>query len=223
MSRRIRRPTTVLLASALTSASSFASLTIDLRATATTGGTVIDAKHVQFSGVAGATVTMNVYSLVTNGNGNPNDDGTLAVIGSFLSSFSDMSGNLEAVRDAEFTGTGSSNGLITDLDGDGDFDVGSNNNAVAANFFAARARQFTPFTAETLIGSVTWTFTANLSETFLNYRPRVSSNAGSWIEDGTQITSSDVSVGAPVHIFVPEPAFALPLLLGALARRGHNR
>jgi hypothetical protein len=107
------------------------------------------------------------------------------------------------------TGTGGSNGLVTDLDADGDLDVGSNNNASPLNFFSARSKDapIPQFGSEVLVG----TFTMTISQTgpgfaLVNFRPRLASTAASWFEDGTQITSSAFTVGAPVQIGIPEPA-----------------
>ena len=204
--------------------SSAASLTIDVRATSTTSGTVIDAKNVLFTGSPGDTVGMNVHAVITDGNGNPNDDGLLSVVGSFLGAPGGLLGDLRAQRTPMFSAGGSSNGLPQDLDADGDLDVGSNNDASSSNFFSARASGPEPPPGTALIiATLTWTYTGGSSDTTLSFRPRISGTTGSWFEDGSQITSSNVGSGAPVRIFVPEPASPLvPALCGAtvlLARR----
>jgi hypothetical protein len=122
------------------------------------------------------------------------------------------------------TGTGSSNGLVTDLDGDSDLDVGSNNNAIGTNFFSPRSKDApTPqFESHVLIGTMQMTLQVSGGFTLVNFRPRVSPTSGSWFEDGTQITSSTFSAGAPVVLGIPEPTtLSLTSMagLGLLARR----
>ena len=214
---------TVVFASVASDAS--ASLVIDMRAVSTTAGHVLDAKTVFFTGTVGDTVTMEAHGRIFGNNQNPNDEGLISVAGSFLSTTGDLAGNLIAKRNFWFTGVGGSNGLVQDLDGDGDLDVGSNNNASAANFFAARTNH-TPepvFGDDLVFGTVTWTYTGGGGfDTSVNFRPRISGTAASWFEDGSQITSSNFTSGPAVLITLPEPVVAslLPMLAsGLLARR----
>jgi MYXO-CTERM domain-containing protein len=207
------------------SAAASAALVIDVRATAVNGGTLVGPKEVV--GVApGSTVTMSVFALTTGNDGSTANDGILSFAGSFLTSGGTTFGNLVATRAPTMTGTGGSNGLVTDLDGDGDLDVGSNNSASATLFFSARSSVAPDpvFGPEVLVGTVTMAVTAGgLTPTLANFRPRLAGTAGSWFEDGTQITSSAFTAGAPVAVNgVPEPtALGLAGLagLGALARR----
>jgi hypothetical protein len=98
----------------------------------------------------GATLTMNVVTKPAGADANQGNDGLLSLAGSFLSIRAGASprGNLAASRLASvgtlpqtsgFNGAGGQNGTVTDLNGDGDLDVGSNNDNDAAGFFAARA------------------------------------------------------------------------------------
>jgi hypothetical protein len=204
-------------------------LVIDVVATGANGGAVlITPKAVNvINATPGAVITFDVFADVTDSNNtNQNDQGILSVAGSFLSTGLGVRGNLAAQRAFGMTGAGSSNGLITDLDGDSDLDVGSNNDADAANFFSARSKDapLPQFGSHVLIGTMQMIFIQQffVPGTFVNFRPRGSSTAASWFEDGTQITSSAFSVGIPVLVGVPEPAtLSLSAIagLGLLARR----
>jgi MYXO-CTERM domain-containing protein len=227
LSKRLSRMLMTGAAVAGMSAAADAALVIDLRATGVTGqGTVANEKTV--TNVApGSIVAFDVFAITTDSNnGNTSDQGILSFAGSFLSAGGTTEGNLVAARAATMTGTGGSNGLVTDLDADGDLDVGSNNNASALNFFSARSTTApTPqFGMTVLVGTLAMTITeATPLETLVNFRVRVAGTAGSWFEDGSQITSSNFSPGSPVSVNgIPEPA-ALGLAgltaLGALARR----
>jgi hypothetical protein len=120
-----------------------------------------------------------------------------------------------------FTGPGSSVGLQSDLDGDGDLDVGSNNDPNPYNFFAVRATTApNPVTGpEIKIGRATFTvndITSAVGDSFLVFRPRQAGTAATWFEDGIAKTigypgtsfyfGQGVSVSA-----IPEPG-ALALL-----------
>lgn len=225
-----KRLSTVLLSGAAVAglgAAANASFVVDLRATGVTGGgTVVDEKHVQ-NVVVGSVVTFSIYGQATGNDGSTANDGVLSFAGSLLSNGGTVLGNLSAARDATFLGTGGSNGLAQDLDADGDLDVGSNTPSASANFFSPRATGApTPvFGPQVLVGTATFTVSAaGLTETSVNFRPRVASTAGSWFEDGSQITSSAFTAGAPVSVAagIPEPtSLALVGLagLGMLARR----
>src|SRR4051794_14161754 len=92
------------------------------------------------SGAAGATLTMAVVVKVTGADADESNDGILSLSGSFLSTHSTApapTGNMSAARQAGttglnqtsgFTNAGSQDGTPSDLNGDGDLDVGSDNN-----------------------------------------------------------------------------------------------
>src|SRR5262245_57998021 len=140
-----KRLSTMLLTGAavagLGAATANAALVIDVVATGGTGVTVSNGgKSVLTTGV-GNPINFNVFALVTDGNnGNTTDQGILSFAGSFLSNGGSVRGGLVGVVDATMRGSGFSNGLAQDLDADGDLDVGSNNNASAANFFNGRSK-----------------------------------------------------------------------------------
>jgi hypothetical protein len=132
----------------LGAAQALASLTVDLRVTGVTGGgTKVDAKNV--TGVAvGSVVTMAVWAMVTGSAGN-STAGIAQCLqsrgGSFLSGNGGLPGTLNIQGSATqgilgpWRGLSFSAGFQSDLDGDGDIDIGSNNEGDAANFFSARS------------------------------------------------------------------------------------
>ena len=218
------------LATAYAVAATFGGLVIDVRAVSATGTTqVLNAKHV-VPGAAGDVVTCDVWAIVTALDPYKNNDGMWSVSGSFLSA--NVSGNgsvrgkLSAARLIPYLGGGGSNGLEQDLDADGDVDVGSNVNTSAAGFFAAHHDLSpTPVTNPARFATVSFSIGQVLSlndVTTINFRPRSSASAAVWWEDGIAIVGSDFSAGAPVEIFIPEPAsVALPCLTGlSLLARG---
>ena len=215
-------------------ASSNAGLIIDVRAVGSTGGVVVhNSKLIDvYTASPGATVTCNVFAVVTGQDADTSNDGILSFAGSFLTTDvmgnGAYHGNLVARRAATMMGTGGSNGFVQDLDGDGDLDVGSNNNSSANSFFSARSSTAPDpvFGHETLVATLTLTMTQviGFGDTWLNFRPRIAGTAGSWFEDGTQITSSNFFSGPAVVTLVdPEPTSAsllgLPLSFSVLARR----
>jgi hypothetical protein len=226
-----KRLSTMLLGGAAVaglSAMANAALVIDLRATNVVGQGTVSPDGKSVSNVApGTVVNFNIFANVTdNSPGDTTNQGILSFAGSFLSAGGTTEGHLIATRAAGMTGTGGSNGLVTDLDGDGDSDVGSNNNASALNFFSARSKDAPqPQVGDSvLVGTLAMTITeATATETLVNFRVRAASTSGSWFEDGTQITSSNYTAGAAVSVNgIPEPA-ALGLAglagMAALARR----
>lgn len=206
--RNVMHVATAVLASLGTITSG--GLIIDVRATGATGGAVVlTPKQIDVGGAsAGATVSFEIYALVTGDDGDTTNDGILSFAGSYLSTNDPLGGsirgNLKAFRDPAMRGTGGSNGFIADLDGDGDLDIGSNNNASAGSFFSARssAAPDPVLGQQVLTATLTLTLTSvtNIAgaETAVNFRRRQSGTSGAWFEDGSQITSSDYSSGSPV-------------------------
>lgn len=134
------------VATGLGATSAMAALTIDLRVTAITGagstGGSFTSKSVTPGPSGNITVTMAVWAQVTGSNNNLPDD-VQSATGSFLSTGL-LLGNLNVSNiPTLFQGTAFSTGFATDLDGDGDNDVGSNINNDADNFFRARAGKMT--------------------------------------------------------------------------------
>jgi len=135
-------------AAGLGASSALAALTIDLRVTAISGtgatGGSFTPKSVIPGPAGNVTVTMQVWAQVTGTNGSAPDDFQSAT-GSFISP-GNMLGNLFLTQTnipTLFQGTSFSTGFVTDLDADGDNDLGSNINDDADNFFRARAAKMT--------------------------------------------------------------------------------
>jgi len=125
------------------SARPVSALTIDLRATQVNSTTIGPTKSVGGLGVGDA-VTIEVWAQSTSAQ--PIQYQCVQdVFASFLSSGGSMRGNLSIPggRIAPFNGLASSVGTVTDLDADGDLDIGSNStdSAEAKDFFFARASQ----------------------------------------------------------------------------------
>jgi len=177
------------------------SATIDL--TTTSGG-----KSVVVTSV-GQVVNLDVWAIVTGADATATNDAFQWAHGSFLSSDSGggaAGGTLSASVASPFDATVSSNGTQSDLDGDGDLDVGSNDSSQPDGFFVARAGGLQggsdPAPAKFLIGTVNFTVTSLKSGTAtnINFRPRDSSLAAGWDEDLNfkDPTTGTFAAGAPV-------------------------
>lgn len=228
MNRKLIAAISIASANAICTSTGLATLTIDLRATGTSSGVIIDSKNVYFTGVAGGTVSFDLYAIVTGNNTFNLDEWLLSCSGSFLTT-GNLHGELLATRDPLFNGNGGSDGMQQDLDSDGDLDVGSNNDASSTNFYSTRWRIDPPLPLpggpDILFGTLTWTFTGGSADAMVSFRKRSSSSSGSWLEDNFQITSNDWFNGTPVTIYTPEPAAMLSgfAALGLLARKGRHR
>jgi len=196
------------VAAGLGAYSAQAALTIDLRVTGVSaaGGTVVNTKSVA-NLVNGATVTMNVWAQVTGSD--PTKFQTIqSVTGSFLSGFGGLLGNMTDLPAGAYSDNSTSTGLFTDLDGDGDLDVGSNNEGDAGNFFRARsAKLYGPhtnaatgdplpgFTAQSIAGGTEYRIaqlkfivTSNTNSTTVNFRVNHASEAAVWAENADEST-----------------------------------
>lgn len=234
-----------------------ASNTIDIRARSTDGaGDTIspDGKSVTVNAL-GTKITFDIYSVITGANsvqqtgefgGNPsdglpdrrNDDAHRRFAGSFQS-VGGLLGNMTASRTSPFDSIGSSDGLQSDLDGDGDLDIG-NTDGFPEGKFLARAgaavysteidagtapntppgsRIIDAMTSEAIAGSLEWTITASSGSAEIRFIPFLSESSvvPGWVEDGidkNHMTGTFLA-GAPVTVtLVPEPA-ALGLMSAA--------
>jgi len=196
--------------------SALANLTIDLRATAVSGGGTVVAGGKSVSNPSiGATVTMNVWAQVTGSD--PTKFQTIqSVAGSFLSGGAlkgniSLNGTTSSVTvAAPFQGLSFSVGFLSDLDGDGDLDVGSNNQADAENFFSARGASLIGpntnaatgdpapgFTAVPITGGTEYRIAqlkfvigaSNTGQASLNFRPNTAHEAAVWAENADQSTA----------------------------------
>jgi len=193
-----------------------ANLTIDLRVTAATGGTVVNTKSVTGTS-AGSIVTMSVWAQVTGSGGNnpPTVQTLQSAVGSYLSA-GGLLGNLAiASVPVPFNGNSSSVGFSTDLDGDGDLDIGSNNNSDQSNFFAARSNALTgphstgltPGTntnsiaggTEYRIAIVRFTVGGGGPSTLVNFRPYSAHTGAVWAENATESSTVDPDAGTTTY------------------------
>jgi hypothetical protein len=78
------------------SALAIPTLTVDLRITGTSNGTVVHNKHVLVHGGVGTTVTMDIFAVITGQTNQIADEWLGHLHGSFLSSFGGLSGDLRA-------------------------------------------------------------------------------------------------------------------------------
>jgi hypothetical protein len=136
---------------------------------------------------------MEIWGVVTGGvNGTIFDDWISYFDGSFLSDTGGLHGDLRANLRVEWFGTFGYNGTRQDLDGDGDLDVGSNDNSTFDDFFRAEMGQEAPNVPEVQIGVLTWTYTVGTSDTLVQFRPRAAPDAAEWVVDGVRF---DPTVG----------------------------
>jgi Ca2+-binding RTX toxin-like protein len=177
------------------------SATIDL--TTTSGG-----KSVNITSV-GQVVNLDVWAVIRGADSDAANDALALVMGSFKSSNGGgILGDLSATLDSSITGEGSSNGTRTDLDGDGDLDVGSNDNSQPNEFFIAQPGTQNPIVgsgaapARIHVGTVSFTVKslASSGSTSINFAPRVHSNIAQWYEDSNFKTNDTgtLSVGTLV-------------------------
>jgi hypothetical protein len=173
-----------------------ASLTIDVQLPTGGKSAVVSAP--------GEQVQLQVFAVVTGTNATGADDGLQIAQGSFLSTGA-LQGSLAASVIAPFTGVGSAGGSVSDLDSDGDADVGSNNNAAGTGFWIARSdspqspngypAETPPIPASSFgsvtgasyrvqLGTLTFTISSSLAQsTAVNFRPRSASSAALWFEE----------------------------------------
>ncbi|HEV8290406.1 MAG TPA: calcium-binding protein [Tepidisphaeraceae bacterium] len=189
------------------------SATIDLR---TTGG----GKTVTLTSV-GQVINLDVWAVVTGADATAADDAFQWAHGSFLSSDvggGAAGGTLSASVLSPFAATAASNGGQADLDGDGDLDVGSNDNSRPNGFFVARAGGFQgghdPAPAQFRIGTVSFRVTSLKAgtSTNINFRPRDNVLAAGWAEDATaedlnfkNPVTGTFAAGAPVVLTHSQP------------------
>jgi hypothetical protein len=192
------------------------------------------------SGAVGATLTMAVVTKVNGADGNQANDGLISVCGSFLSTRGTGGfprGNLSASRQISidglnqtsgFNGTASQDGTQTDLNGDGDLDVGSNFDPDSPGFFAVRGTTAPtpvfgtapPFDIQ--VGTLRYVVTngGSNSTTSINFRKREWFGVALWYEDSVHDPDSNTwsgghtynsdpnwTVGSPILVVsIPEPA-----------------
>ena len=136
----------------------------------------------------GQKIGLEVWATVKGANTSTTDDGFQKAHGSLLSTNVNggaANGTLAVTLASPFNGGGATPGSQRDLDGDGDLDVGSNDNSTDLGFFQARADAVRPGTSFK-IGTAVFTVTSLKSttgQTNLVYRTRASSLQPLWVED----------------------------------------
>jgi len=166
------------------------SLTIDVRLPG--GGKAVEISRV------GQQINMEVWATVRGADTKATNDGFQTAMGSFLSTIvSDTGasvGTLSLSLMPPFDAFTSQTGKIQDLNGDGSFDVGSNNNDTSDDFAVFRdasmnrTGEISGLNNSFHIGDLAYTVTALRSgQTSINFRPR-NQHAGLWMEDGAPMT-----------------------------------
>lgn len=190
------------------------SLTIDVRLPG--GG-----KSLELEG-SRETVEMEVWAVVRGNDANPDNEGLAAVVGKFLSpdiNGGAVRGDLTAANVGPFSGEppynglGSEPGTQTDLDGDGDLDIGLLDDAdTHRGFFAARAASMVTTqhgvvkngAREYLIGRLTFAAKQLLDgeQTQIQFVRRQNMVSAMWKEDG-QIMDTGVAPDLPILVGEP--------------------
>jgi hypothetical protein len=234
-----KRISTMLLSGAAAAAmttAAHASLTMDVRATSVTGAgnSLGNNKLVNLAGPG--TVTFDIFATInpTTDNGNTQDEAFVSMTGSFLSTGAGVLGDMAATVNAAggyYNPPQSSFGTITDLDGDGDLDVGGASSSSGADYWWARAANVATGVAgqSHLLGTLTLVITSvGATDTTVNYQKKLGapSGVGQWRENNGPINGSatNILIGSNVvlHPNVPEPT-SVGLIglagLGMFARR----
>ena len=207
-------------------------LTFDLRASAVNGVPNANSKFVVAG--FGDVITVQLFAIITNTDGNQTNDGLLGISGSFVSiavgsgmgTWSALGTDMGEIN-PDFRGTGSQSGLhaATDTNGGG-FDLGSPSGAAdmgvpAPNpYFAANSLTLltkfgtdpsTPSNLEFLVGTKTFTFDGGLSIIDLNSVGRSTSALTKpikWTSDGVAYVknANDAAfIGYGANIFIGAP------------------
>lgn len=193
----------------------------------------------------GQVIDLELFAVVTGAANDSDPEGFQYGYVSVLSgNGGNIRGNLVATLTTVFAASGSQPGKHQDLDGDGDFDLGSSGTTADSNFLLAKASSMrtagtaVPDGREFKLADLTFRVTSILnaddpSGLALNvFVPNFSSPdvpEAKWQEDGVVSSASGLTpggtfpnsfpaVGAPVYLYaVPEPAPAGLLAIGLLS------
>lgn len=211
------------LAALAASSHAAAGLVIDLRAFTNDGHPLDDPKTVVVA--PGDTIIFRVYAQVT-GADDMLPDCFQSLTGSFLTT-GPIHGDLRLTAAgliAPFNATGSSTGQQTDLDGDGDLDLGSNNDVDPAGYVAVRAPELIGPALDNddfhppprpipggweyrIITAVRLIITSGgNAQTAVNFRPRISHTGGFWSLDATEL-STDNGDGTTAYTYTGGTSF----------------
>jgi len=228
----LRKSTGKMIAAAaiagMAASANAALMTYDMRiASATGAGQVTDSKtYTLAAGGAsvGDVITLNLYTVLASANATQTDDGFLTGEGSFKSGAAGtIQGNLrgdvlgtpsKTNNVSPFDAATSTSGVKTDLDADGDLDVGTNVTSGALSpqpWFRAQTSGVTQAgtlnvsgNLEFLIGTTTFTVTdASGGISNINFQPRIRTDGGptgprlqKFTVDGVQYSVNDAGVGS---------------------------
>lgn len=197
------------------------SLTIDLQVVGSSNPKMATVSSV------GQVVTIDEFATITGTTSGTNDE-LWEIDGSLLSSKTAsgaVNGNLSNTINYPFnTGLSWFNGTAQDLNGDGNLDVGSNDNADAMGFVVARAGgpvgsnygTVSGDSATWLVSTLTYTVTKlNVGEsTDVNWRWRDGLDAGAydaiWVEDGDSLNDATGTIGLGAPVVISDPSLIPP-------------
>jgi hypothetical protein len=239
-----------------------AQLTYDMRIvnSSISGAVTGDSQHNFTAAANGEVLTVDIYALVQgSADQDLSNDGFVKAVGGFISTGTllgnfrgDPTGGAKTqtnnVAPFAYLNGGVQSGFTSDLDGDGDLDVGSNvttGNPAPVPWFVANSDKngtgFDPYfgsgtgtgPAAFLIGETTFTITGGIGSTTLQFVPRFKSDGTLLAKkldviyvDGTEVdlngNSPEIAeIGAT--ILIPEPSAIGMLLLGTLGLVGFRR
>ena len=228
-----------------TASSAHAGIMLDLRAVAVNGQPLAPGDTSKLVRVNyGDEINLKLYAVVSGTNG-VNDEQLQIAFGNIVSGQGtadhDVFGALAGGVLAPFNGTAHQNGSQVDLDQDGDIDIGApvgSSGTAAMGYFNARSNTPTSLThildantSEIEIGQFNFATQGGTTDTWLNFVRRTNfsganiTTAAVWFEDGVarNPTTSSYAAGAPIMVFIPEPAGVAAVVgaaaLGLLARR----
>jgi len=228
----LRKSTGKMIAAAaiagMAASANAAVMTYDMRiASATGAGQVTDSKTYTLApggASVGDVITLNLYTVLASTDATQTNDGFLTGEGSFKSGAAgtiqgtlrgDVSGTPTTTNNVSpFNAATSTSGIKTDLDGDGDLDVGTNvtsGSLSPAPWFRAQTSGLTQTGAsavsgnlEFLIGTTTFTVTdASGGISGINFQPRIRTDGGptgprlqKFTVDGIQYSVNDAGTGS---------------------------
>lgn len=160
----------------------------------------------------GDLVTLDLFAIIPDGNGNALDDSLKSASGGFRSSTGGLLGDLLGLPNVSpFTAAGSERGRQRDFDSDGDYDLGRPDESTPAQFdlFSFRSNDWETNMPEGgfLVGQISFTAKSLDGSTDVNWLLREVEEAALFERDGRILTAFDGrrAVGEPVRIFYGGP------------------
>lgn len=159
----------------------------------------------------GDVVTLDLFVIIPDGNGNPVDDSLKLGIGGFVSSPGGLFGDLLGLPSIDpFTASGSDQGMQRDLDMDGDYDVGAlQGMETGFDFYSFRSGSWENNMPDGgfLVGQVSFTTKSLSGSTEVNWLLREEYTSVLFRRDGVMLNAADsrLALGEPVRIFYGGP------------------